>query len=144
EPPARQVGGGEAVVRHRAAYLGAVGRKIGGAPDRARQHPRRGPMDDAVEPQVAVVACQPERDSVAPTNAPKGRHALERLAQEHPAHAASLISTSGTEGASPAANAAPITSSRSSAKRTGTSNRNPARTSASGGGASAKAIQPPS
>src|SRR5690606_29309893 len=102
-----------------------------------------GAVQQTVEPQVAVVAGEAERHPVAPGDAPEGGEAFELFAEEHPAHTASRSSISGTDGASPAAKAAALMSSRSSAKRTGTSNRKPARTSAPTAGASAKTTRPP-
>src|SRR5690606_36069574 len=94
--------------------------------------------------EIAIMRCEAESDAIDAHYAPKGGDGLEFGSEPDPAHAASRISTTGTLGASPAAKAAPETSSRSSAKRTGTSNRNPARTSASAAGGESKVITPPS
>src|SRR5690606_1249363 len=143
EPARSEIRRGDRIVRQRALHFGAVGRELGRATDRTRHHAGRRAVQHPVEPQVAVVAGEADRDPVAPVNAPERRQRLERLAAEHPAHAASRISTSGTDGASPAANAAPVPSSRSLANRTGTSNRNPAGTPTPSPGASSNAIHPP-
>src|SRR6185312_4188845 len=126
------------VVGQRSVNVDAVGAEIGGAPDGRRQHPGRRAMQQAVEPQVAVVAGEAERHPVGALNTPERRGRLELFAEKHPGHRTSRTSISGTEGASPAANAEPEMSRRSSANRTGTSNRKPARTCAPSAGAASK------
>src|SRR3546814_7594854 len=88
----------------------------------------------AVEPHHA----QAEGECRCVRRKPRGELRFQR---DHPQ--SSLISTNDTFGISPARNAASDNCSRSSAKRTGTSKRNPALTSCPSGGAAVKLIQPP-
>src|SRR3546814_16971254 len=91
--------------------------------------------------QIAIVARQPDRHPVPPLDPPAKGQRRQRLPQRLQA-AHSLISTNGTEGASPAAKVARLMSSRSSAQRTGTSTRKPAVSTAPSAGATSKAITP--
>src|SRR3546814_16414120 len=75
--------------------------------------------------QIPIMRRQPHAHPIAPVQPPAERQPHQLPLQRLHSHA-SLISISGTDGASPAAKVVRLTSSRSSATRTGTSNRNPA------------------
>src|SRR3546814_1381405 len=106
-------------------------------------HSGCGAVQDVAEVKVAIMAGKPQRHPVLAIYAPEGRDRFEFAGKEHSHHWASRISTSGMLGASPASKLTPEMSIRSSSKRTGTSKRNPARTSAPCGGAEVKLRFPP-
>src|SRR3546814_2523076 len=84
---------------------------------------------------------QPHAHPIAPVQPPAERHP-HQLPRQRPHSHASLMSISGTDGASPATKVVRLTSSRSSAKRTGTPNRNPAVRTVPSADASSTAITP--
>ena len=133
--PAREIGAADRVAGQRARHVERRGLEAVRQRDRRRQHARRGAIDAGPSiVEVAVVGREADRHAVPPLQPPAKGDRRRASRSRKLGIIASRISISGTDGASPAANVARLRLSRSSAKRTGTSNRNPARTSAPAAG----------
>src|SRR3546814_643014 len=140
-PPSLQVSLADRIGGQSPLHIHAVHVQPSPNAHRRWKHARRSAIDQPVHHQIPIMRRQPHAHPIAPVQPPAERQPHQLPLQRLHSHA-SLISISGTDGASPAAKVVRLTSSRSSAKRTGTSNRNPAVSTVPSAEASSKAITP--
>src|SRR3546814_659479 len=119
-PPSLQVSLADRIGGQSPLHIHAVHVQPSPNAHRRWKHARRSAIDQPVHHQIPIMRRQPHAHPIAPVQPPAERQPHQLPLQRLHSHA-SLISISGTDGASPAAKVVRLTSSRSSAKRPGTS-----------------------